>query len=68
MTHMEKPTEKEHIPTPDEIIEQYGLDKPPARPVPVQRPELNPHHGPEHTMPKEHMVPLEEALEKLEQK
>lgn len=59
---------KEKMPTPDEVIEKYGLDKPPKRPVPVERPEFNPDTGPVYRMPEEHMIPLEEAAKDLEKK
>ena len=76
MRHMEK--EKEYLhPDPgvtkgektlDELGEETGVFEKPKRPVPVEQPEMNPDHGPEHRMPKEHMVPLGEAAEGLEKK
>lgn len=54
--------------TLDTLAEELGVDKPPARPVPVEGPELNPEHGKEWTVPKEHQIPLEQAADELKKK
>lgn len=52
----------------DELAEELGVDKPPNRPVEVTQPETNPDHGPEHELPEEHQVPVEEAIDKVKEK
>ncbi len=54
--------------TLDELAEETGVFDKPNRPVPVDEPEFNPDHGPEHTVPPEHDIPLDEAAEQVDKK
>ena len=56
--------------TLDELAEQVGAHKRPARPVGVDRPETNPDHGPVREMPQTATEEgaLDDILRELEQK